>query len=65
MDVEMLEPGARDCHDSYRGEIDQPHAVRRSCPVKAELSDSGTNDTVVIPEDNFDAMGRAFVVQVL
>ena len=67
----MLEPGATDYHASRRDEIDQPHAVGRSCRVKAQLSDSGTKDTflsnlrVEIPEDNLDVMGRAFVVQVL
>ena len=67
----MLEPGATDYHVSRRGEIDQPHAVRRSCRVEAELSDSGTKDTffpdlhIEVPEDNFDVVGRAFIVQIL
>ena len=67
----MLEPDATDYHVSRRGEIDQPHAVERSCRVDAELSDSGTKDSllpylrVVVLEDNIDIIPRAFIVQVL
>ena len=56
----MVEPGATDYHVSRRGEIDQPHAVWRSCQVEAELSDSGTKDIILpnlcveIPEHNLD-----------
>ena len=52
----------------FRGEIDQPHAVRRSCRVEAELSDSGTKETflpnlrIEIGEHNLDVLGLAFVV---
>ena len=58
-------------HVSRRGKNDQPHAVRRTCRVEAELSDSGTKATslpnlrIDIPEDNIDVMGRAFVIEVL
>ena len=58
MDVAILKPGTTDYHVSRRGEIDQSHAVRRSCQVEAELSDSGTKDTflpnlrIEIPEKN-------------
>ena len=57
-----------DYHVSRRGEIDQPHAVRRSCRVEAELCHSGTKDTflanlrIEIPENNLDVMRRPFVV---
>ena len=68
VDVAMLTSGATDYHVSRRSEIDQPQAVRRSCRVEAELSDSGTKDSflpnlrIEIPEDNLDVMARAFVV---
>ena len=45
-----------------KGEIDQPHAIRRSCQVETELSDSGTKETflpnlrIEIPEGNLDVM---------
>ena len=67
MAVEMLKPFAIDYHVSRRCEIDQPHAIRRSCRVEPKLSDSGTKDTLLpnlrieIPEDNLDVKGRAFV----
>ena len=41
----MLLPGATDYHVSRRAEIDQPHAVARSCRVEAKLSDNGTKYT--------------------
>ena len=41
----MLKSGARDYHVWRRDEIDQPHAVRQSYRVEAELSGSGTKDT--------------------
>ena len=69
MDVETLKPGSTDYHISHRGEIEQPHAVGRSCQVEAELPDSATKDTflpdlgVKIPEDNLDVMCWAFNVQ--
>ena len=71
VDVEMLERGATDHHVSRRVEIDQLHAVGRSCREEAELFDSGTKDTflpgirVEIPVDNFDVFGREFALQVL
>ena len=48
-------------------EIDQPHAVGRSCRVEAEPFDSGTKDTFLdnLDFDNLDVVGRAFFVQVL
>ena len=58
VDIEMLESGATDYP-----EIDQPHAVGRSCRVEAEQSDSGTKDSFLLdhhvenPEDNLDVMG--------
>ena len=67
----MLEPVATDYYVSHSGEIDQHHAVVRSCRVEAELFDSGTKDTflpgirVEIPVDNFDVFGREFALQVL
>ena len=63
----MLKPGAIDYHVSRQREIDQPHAVRRSCRVKAELSDSRTEDIFLpdlraeIPEDNPDVVGGHFL----
>ena len=68
VDVEMLKPGATDYHVSRRGEIDQPHAVRRSCRVEAKLFDSGTKDTFLANlrieslKDNLDVMGREFII---
>ena len=71
VDVEMLEASATDYHISSHCEIDQPHAVGRSCRVEAELSDSWTEETflpnlrVEISKDNLDVVGRAFVELVL
>ena len=71
MNVEMLKLSATHYHVTRRDEIDQPHSIGGSVHVEAELSHSGAKDTfpldlrIKISENDFCALGRALIINVL